>query len=452
MRVLKRATALAATAAVLAATGAQAPAFAATALINGDFERVTATGQPEGWGPWKPAGNGVISLAEGPDGSRALQLLNDSTDDRTAVGQRIDNPDPSRVRYFRVSVDVKAENISGYAAAVRVQYVNGGVPLTLAARTSGTHDWRQVTEYVAAPAGTTQLSIEPMLDSAKGRYLIDNLEIAAVDAAGVVTASAQPTGEVELSWNFAGLTPHRYEIHRGSAADFVPGPATLLRTLTGFTQAEDATAQPSASYFYKVVALDPAGAQLGVTVPGAVTLPATFADDQRTTVLSATGLGHDVRVAWRLAAGTTGPVTLWGDQQDLSDSDLRKARALGVFATTADGVTLAPNQRKGSKHYALTDAAGTVLATASPAGLAHPRSEATKDRLKDARKAIKDGTPKLLWEALLARVAAGPTGTGYAAWCQHGAEAAFAYQVTGDVAYAARASRRSPSPSGNCRT
>ncbi|MGW8951842.1 hypothetical protein [Streptomyces sp. NPDC055709] len=424
-----------AVAATLAAT-LTPPAFAESLLPNGGFEHVTAAGLPEGWGPWKPAGNGTIAVVggAGPDGSKALELRGDSADDRTAVGRRVTNPNPGKVQFFRVSLDVRAENVAGYAAAVRVQYVGGGVPLSLVGRTSGTHDWRRVTEYVAAPAGTTELSVEPMLDSASGRYLIDNLTVEAVDAAGVTTASAQPTGEIELAWNFAGLAaaPAAYEIHRSADPDFTPSADTRIRTLKNFTAAEDATTAPGSASTYKVVALAADGTPLGTTAPATATAAAVFEDQQRTDVLSATAVGKETRLAWRFAAGATGPVSVYAGRHKV-----------GTYDIADGGVTLTNGQRRGADGFTVVRD-GKVAATATRGSLQHPRAEATRNRLADARKAVAvpGSTPQKTWQQLVERVQAGPSAYGgsvYSQNCVWGSEAALAHQLTREESYAQRA-------------
>ncbi|MFC5804121.1 hypothetical protein [Streptomyces formicae] len=435
-RRLPRSAVLAAAVAASLAATVTPPAFAASVLPNGGFEQVTAAGLPEGWGPWKPAGNGTIAVLDGagPDGSRALELTGDSADDRTAVGRRVTNPNPGRVQFFRVSLDVKAENVTGYAAAVRVQYVGGGVPLTLVGRTSGTHGWRHVTEYVAAPAGTTELSVEPMLDSASGRYLVDNLSVEAVDAAGVTTASPQPTGEIELAWSFTGLggTPAAYEIHRSGDPDFTPSADTRIRTLKNFTAAEDATTAPGTAYSYKVVALAADGTRLGATAPATATAAGVFEDQQRTDVLSATAVGKETRLAWRFTAGSTGDVTVYAG-----------GHRVGTYDVADGGVTLSSAQRKGATEFSVV-LGGKVAATASRGSLQHPRAEATRYRLADARKAVRQNgsTPQKAWQQLLERVQAGPSAYGgsvYGQNCVWGSEAALAHQLTGDDAYAHKA-------------
>ncbi|UUN30633.1 hypothetical protein [Streptomyces sp. FIT100] len=411
------------------------PAFAATLLPNGDFEQVAADGLPVGWGPWKPVGDGTIAVRDGagPDGSKALELTGNSPDDRTAVSRRITNPGPGKVQFFRVDLDVKAENVAGYAAAVRVQYVGGGVPLSLVGRTSGTHDWKHVAAYVSAPAGTTELSVEPMLDGASGRYLVDNLTIEPVDIAGVVGASPQPTGEIELTWNMSGLasTPESYEIHRSADPGFTPSADTRIRTLKRFTAAEDATTAPGATYAYKIVARGADGALLGTTAAATVTAPAVFEDQQQTDVLSATRIDGHTRLAWRFKAGTTGTTTVYAGR-----------RKVGVYDVAAGGVTLPESRRRGVTEFSVVRD-GRTVATASLGSLQHPRGEATRERIADARAAVsRPGTPQELWKKLLERVTAGPSayaGSVYAQNCVWGSEAALAHQITGDAAHAQKA-------------
>ncbi|MEU9996148.1 hypothetical protein [Streptomyces sp. NPDC050848] len=406
------------------------PAFAASLLLNGDFEQVAANGLPEGWGVWKPAGNGTATVVDGagPDGSRALKLEGDTPDDRVAVSRRLTNPDPSRDRYFRVSFDERAEDVGGTWASVRVQYVGGNKPLTMVGSTSGTHGWRRVEAYVSAPAGTTELSVEPMLDSAKGRLFVDNLVVEPVDADGVAAANPQPTGEIELAWRFDGLAVARYEIHRSTDPGFTPSPATRIRTLPDITGAEDATTVPGGTYTYKVVALAADGTPLGTTTPATATAVPVFEDQQRTDVLTATRTGDGVRVAWRLAAGGTGPVTVYAGRQKV-----------GTYDIADGGVTLAPGGYRENTTFSVVRN-GRAIATARLADLQHPRFGATEDKLAKVRRLIaKPGSPQEIWKQLLQRV--GSDGAAYSynfgeAEGRWAAEAALAHQVTQDPAHA----------------
>ncbi|MGA5097088.1 hypothetical protein ACPCAC_06940 [Streptomyces lavendulocolor] len=430
-------------------------AVAASLLPNGDFEAVDTNGAPSGWYVWKAAGTGTSAAVvngAGPTGTKALELVGDSTDDRIAVSRRVNNPDPSRTQYFKVAFDQRAEGVSGSSASVRVQYLgaNGALkPLTLVGRTTGTHGWRHVQEYVSAPVGTTQLSIEPMLDSAKGKLSYDNLTVEAVEAQSILSATPQPTGEIELFWNFSDADATAYEIHRSSEADFTPSEATLIRTLPNFPAAEDPDTEPGVTYTYKVVALDSAGTAVGTSLPAIATAPKVFADDQRTDVLSATATGDGARLAWRMAEGTTGSVTVYAGDKKVVAGDLRKATKVGTYPVDARGVTLTHAQVGKATGFALVrsneggpaDVLGSqAAATAELSGLQHPRFGATDDRTAKIRRLIAEpGAPREMWQQLTKRVETGISaypirfGEGEGRWA---AEAALAYRVTGDKAYA----------------
>ncbi|UUN30627.1 hypothetical protein [Streptomyces sp. FIT100] len=425
-RPLRLAIAGAALAGALALT-VPAPAYASELVTNGRFEQVGADGLPTGWKIVEAWGSYKAHVVDGagPDGSRALVLETGDLADNVTVGQDVPNADPTRPQAYRVTFDQKAEDITGYGGYLSTDYTG-----EIHARTTGTTGWHRVSRLIIAPKGATVQKLWPRLGFSTGRMLIDNVSVEPVEG-DVVGANPLPTGGVNLSWDFGSLSeaPARYEIHRGSHPGFVPGRKTLLRAVPGVPFAEDGTARPDQRYSYKVVALAADGSVLATTAPETVTTPARFQDNQGTHVLSATATGGGTRVAWRLKAGTRGPVTLYAGH-----------RRIGTYDADDLGVTLGRGRDKSATSFTLRDRHGRTLATAGLAGLQHPRIAATEDKLATIRAAIQQpGTPKGTWEALLSRVAKGLPAYNYAAGEAEAAlarDAALLYLVGGDPAYA----------------
>lgn len=343
----------------------------------------------------------------------------------------------------------------GWTTAVRVQFLSetGAATgsLVRVGATSGTHDWKHVEEYVTVPAGTATLAIEPMLDSASGRFLVDNVDLESTTSVAGVTPTAQATGEVELKWSFSGLaqTPASYEVHRSTTSGFTPAASTLVRSVPDITMAEDATTQPGTTYHYKVVARDAAGAVLATSAQSSATTPATFQDRQRKTVLMATSEASGTRLAWRLAAGTTGALDIYAGPAGLAGGDLTGATRIGTTTVQsgATGLSGGTTTTAGAAAYALVDGTGKVVAGARVEDLAHPRLWVTGDKLAKIRSQIAvPGEPQNIWNDMVARVTAGLTAdpNPYSQGFGEGegrfaAEAALAYQVTGDASYAQKA-------------
>lgn len=396
-------------------------------------------------------GTALVEDGAGPDGSKALVLSGNSLDDRIAVSQRITYPTPERSRYVTLSFDERADNVrmsSGWYAGVRVQFVGTTVPLVRAGVTSGTHGWKRVVEHIKVPAGTTALAIEPMLDSGSGRLLIDNITTEFADALALVSPKPQATGEVELSWVFEGLAqaPRLFDIHRSTQPDFEPDESTFVRQVPDTEVAEDATTAPGTTYYYKVVARAADGTALATTRAGEARTPATSVDEQATDVLTAATGAEGTRLAWRLAADTTPALEVYAGPATLLGGDLTGARVVG----TVDALRGALTVPAGDAAYALVDRSGAVVASARAADLQHPRLWITEDRLAKVRRLIAEpGDPQEMWRQLLARVAQGPVATPESpnpytpGWGEgegrYAAEAAFAYQVTGEPAYAQKA-------------
>ncbi|MEU8570854.1 hypothetical protein AB0C51_21360 [Streptomyces pathocidini] len=428
-RLTRVAIAGAALAGALAVAVPAPPSYAAELVVNGDFEQVGADGLPDGWKTIEAWGSFKVQVVDGagPDGSRALLMETGSVDDNVTLGQEIANTDPARPQAYRVTFDQKAEDLTGYGGYLSTEYTG-----PIFGRITGTTGWHKVSRIVFAPKGATVQKLWPRLGAATGRMLIDNVSMEPLEG-NLVGANPLPTGEVNLSWDFGELADPaqaaHYEIHRGSYPGFKPDRKTLLRTVPAVAFAGDNTARPGQRYSYKIVALAADGSRLGVTEAETITTPERFQDNQGTNVLSATEVGKSTRVAWRLKAGTPGPVTLYAGH-----------RKLGTYSAESLGATLAPGQDKGATGFTLKGRDGTTLATAKLSGLQHPRLWVNDDKLADIRAAIQQpGTPKSTYDQLASRVSKGLPAYNYApgeaeaAWAR---DAALLYQVSGDPAYA----------------
>ncbi|MFD4688791.1 hypothetical protein [Streptomyces sp. NPDC058463] len=440
-RVSRAAVAGAAMAGALAVSLPAPHAYAAQSLVvNGDFEQVAADGGIVGWpqSENRDSGRATVIDGAGPDGSRALALDLGSAADKAAVGQDIPVADNTGLQAYRISFDERAVGLSGYGGDL---WARGFGHDALVGRISGTTGWRKANAVVLARPGTKAVNLLLALEQSTGRMLIDNVRVEHIDG-NAVGANVQPTGAVQLSWHFAavGGTPASYQVHRSTRADFTPGSRTLIREVPNAWTAEDGSARPGTRYTYKVVALAADGSTLGTTAPETVTTPSVFLDEQRIDVLTATEDREGARLAWRLKAGSKAPLTVYAGGSEVADGKLHKARKVGTVHATTGGVTLSDSACGGATGFAVTAKDGKVLATASLAGLQHPRMGVTDGKLADVRSAIQqDGAPRSTYNGLVSRVAKGLPAYNYrpgeaqASWAQ---DAALLYQVSQDPAYA----------------
>ncbi|WP_327371591.1 hypothetical protein [Streptomyces sp. NBC_01217] len=424
------------------AVAVPAPSYAAGLVTNGDFEQVAADGSIVGWPQSENRASGRATIVDGagPDGSRALALDLGDPGDKAAVGQDIPIADSTTLQAYRITFDERAAGLSGYGGDLWAR--NFGHDAVIG-RITGDTGWRRANAVVLARPGTKAVNLLLALEQTTGRMLIDNVEVERI-AGNAVGANVQPTGAVQLTWHFAATdgTPASYEVHRSTRADFIPSERTLIREVPGAWTAEDGSARPGRRYTYKAVALAADGTKLATTGPETITTPPAFLDEQQTDVLTATEHGRAVRLAWRLKAGTKGPVTLYAGGPEVAEGKLHKARKVGTYSgnTTTGGTTLPDRDRRGATGFAVVGRGGKVLATASAASLQHPRMGVSDDRLAAIRAAIQqDGTPKSTYDSIVNRVAKGLPAYNYrpgeaqASWAQ---DAAVLYQVSQDPAYA----------------
>ncbi|MCT4351797.1 hypothetical protein M5362_01440 [Streptomyces sp. Je 1-79] len=428
------------------------PAYAEAAanlVVNGDFEQVSADGSIPGWpqNETRAGGRAQVLDGAGPDGSRALALDLGNADDKAAIGQDVPIPDTGSFRAYRITFDERAVGLSGYGGDLWARNFGHDA---LVGRVTGDTPWRRASAVVLARPGAPTVSLLLALERTTGRLLVDNVRVERAEG-DVVGANGQPTGAVQLTWNFGTLAqpPASYEVHRSSDRNFTPGPKTLIRAVPAAWTAEDGSARPGTRYTYKVVALAADGTRLATTGAETVTTPSRFLDEQQTNVLSATGTGsgtgagQGARLAWRLKAGSRTPVTLYAGGPEVAEGRLgeaRKVRTCGADDTTG-ALTLTAEDLRGATGFALVGRHGEVLATATLGSLAHPRTGVTEARLTAIRAAIRQsGTPRSTYDSLVSRVARGLPAYNYRpgeAQASLAHDAALLYQVTRDPAYAA---------------
>ncbi|MGW2017715.1 hypothetical protein [Streptomyces sp. NPDC001927] len=442
---LGRATVAGAAVAGALAVSVPAPAHAEATtnlVVNGDFEQVAADGTIVGWPQSENRASGRAQILDGagPDGSRALALDLGNADDKAAIGQDVPIPDTGTFRAYRITFDERAVGLTGYGGDLWARNFGHDA---LVGRITGDTPWRKASAVVLARPSAPTVNLLLALERSTGRLLVDNVRVERVEG-DVVGANVQPTGAVQLTWNFGTLAQPAasYEVHRSADRDFTPGRKTLIRSVPAAWTAEDGSARPGKRYTYKVVALAADGTRLATTGAETVTTPSRFLDEQQTDVLTATATGQGARLAWRLKAGSRTPVTLLAGGPEVAQGQLgkaRKVRTCGADDTTG-AVTLSAKDLKGATGFALTGRNGEVLATASLGSLTHPRMGVTDERLTAIRAAIQQsGTPKSTYDSLVNRVAKGLPAYNYRpgeAQASLAHDAALLYQVTQDPAYA----------------
>lgn len=414
-------------------------AAAATNLItNGTFANPDATGVPEGWGSWAPAGDSIVAVdaTAGPRGDRALRIQAEPTTDRTvrrAVTQKI-AIDDTAPRSMVLRGYIKGEDLdaSGFTA-IRLQGRDAGnavtIPVDYHGRVSGTFGWTPVEAFITIPDGTTQLSVEPMLDRSGGTVWFADLSLSASSAVGGLSASVAPNGFVELSWNFTPDTPDHYAVYRavGEVAPVI-GEDSFLRIARPETVADEATV-PGETYSYVVVALDADGEMIAQSDPVTATIPDDVTNPQLINVMTAFDAGDSVEVGWRLNDDTLagGDLTLRA-----SASPDGAVTDVTTVAVTEQHVSLSP----GTGPYLELVQDGDVLDYTMTGAADHPRGmvdEATMERVRE--QITDDPTIRGAWEQLTNRLESGEY-KGEGAMLYKARDAAFAWAVTKDDTYA----------------
>lgn len=429
-----RMLALLAAATVSLTTAVIAPAaHAATApaVVNGDFTRTTSTGFPTGWGSWNPGGTATVLVTPGaaPGGLPALSISSTSgSTARYALTQRIAVA-PDAPRQLTLTALVKGENLgtgTGFSY-IRLQARNAANAIVLPVQNGpflrGTFDWQEIEYSFTLPDSATSISLEPMLDRAPGTLSVANIRIVEDDASGSLTAKPTSDGTVELTWAFPSLSATSYSVERASAGS----PAEEIRRTTVPTVGDE-NIEPATAYTYVVHALDADGTVLASTPEVSVTTPAAFSlSFVRTIVVAGETADGSVRVAWALAS-------------DAPRSDL--ALVVGGVATPVSGTRGSVTLDAAPGETVLLRSGDEELGSAVIEQAAHPRSIMDDDTVAQVRAALAAGAPTATgaWNVMMERLA---TGTGYITNGSGGfyeaRDAAFAYAVTGDPAFAQQA-------------
>lgn len=426
-RALRALAVLAAVAAILT-FAAPAPALAAApAVVNGDFGDADGDGAPDGWSRWNPAGTAAVSVAaDGPDGRTAATIASTSgATARLALTQRV-AVDAATARRIVVRALVRGTGLDAGYSMIRVQVRDAAgaviVPVASGPYLRGTFDWRIVETAVTLPDAAASISVEPMLDRTAGSLSVTGVEIVEDVASGSLTAVVGDRGDVELTWSFPDVDAAEYRVRRGTT-----GSPAWLRTTTAPTVADE-TAEPGATYTYVVDAVDDEGVVLASTPAATATVPAAVADliESPAIVARSTGDGT-ARASWAVPSAT------------------------GSLALRVDGATTSLAGATGSVELAASAgdaveliADGVVVADALVGGAVHPRALLGADDIARVQSSLDAGEPTVVgaWTALVDRLA-DPATAGYSANGSAGLyearDAAFAYAVTGDAAYAQQA-------------
>lgn len=427
-RALRELAIAAATAAAIAfAVPVPAAAEAIPAVANPDFADADANGTPDGWATWNPAGTVAVSIAaDGPDGRTAATLTSTSgATARLALTQRV-AVGAATPRRVVVRALVRGTGLDAGYSMVRVQVRDAAgaviVPVASGPYLRGTFDWRTSETAIALPDGAASISIEPMLDRTAGSLSVTGVEIVEDVATGSLAAVVGDRGAVELTWSLRDVGAAEYRVRRGTT-----GEPAWLRTTTAATVADE-TAQPGTAYTYVVDAVDTAGAVLASTPAVRVAVPAAVADlvENPTIVARTTGDGT-ARASWAVPTGAGSlAVRVAGATMPLTGT----GGAVEVAAAPGDAVELL--------------AGGVVVAHARVGGTAHPRALIGADDIARVQASLAAGEPTVAgaWDALVGRLA-DPATAGYAANGSAGLyearDAAFAFAITGDRAYAQQA-------------
>lgn len=420
-------------------TQAQHASAATNLIVNGTFDDANATtGVPAGWGEWKASGDADVSVepTAGPRGDRALRIQALPTTDlgvRRAITQKI-AIDDTAPRTMALRGYIKGESLSAAGfTSIRLQGRNANnevtIPVAYHGRVSGTFDWTPVEAFITIPDGTTELAVEPMLDRSGGTVWFADLSLGASSSAGGLSIGIASNGFAELSWNFTPETPDSYAVHR-SEGETAPSidENSLLRIAHAETVADDATVVGE-TYTYVVVALDAAGEAIAESDPVTVTVPETIINPQLINVMTALAAEDAVEVGWRLNDETLAKGDLTVRAGASADASLTDVADVPV---TAQRVTLPA----GTGPYLELVQDGTVLDFTMTGGMDHPRSMVQEPAMTEVREMIaEDATVRGAWDQLVERVAAGVYG-GEGAQLYKARDAAFAFAVTGDQAYA----------------
>ncbi|MFF1252767.1 hypothetical protein ACFVYC_09790 [Pseudarthrobacter sp. NPDC058329] len=402
---------------------------------NGSFEAFPGA-VPDAWGRWNAAGTGTVSKTDGYAGTNALRIKTDTTSSRLALTQDITLPAGGGT--FKAEFFSRIASISGTGkAGLRIDVLDGGGGSSFIGRNTPTSGWQKSSGLFTVPAAATRIRLHAFNDAVQGTMDIDDIQVSpSTVTAGLATATTE-AGDIGLNWTVAAPTgtPARFDIHRGPAGSPVTADAsTLIRSVpASLLQATDVEWLPSTEYKYVVIARDAAGAEVARTNESSILSPA--ADTTATSYLSVTSDTVGTHLGWRAVGNAKLPLTAVGHTEAITAANVSSARTAATGLSRFGGTS---TQEAGG-HFALVDANGTLLATASRAALQHPRIGLTTDVLAKINRLIgAPGTPQDAWNTIKARVEGGMATFGSSA-DRYAREAAFVYQVTGEARYAAMA-------------
>ncbi|WP_461163180.1 hypothetical protein [Arthrobacter sp. R4-81] len=408
---------------------------ASNLATNGGFEAY-AGANPDAWGRWNAAGTGTVSKTDGYAGTNALRISTDTTSSRLALTQDVTLPPGGGT--FQAEFFSRIGSISGAGkAGLRIDVLDGGGGSTFIGRNTPTSGWQKSSGLFTVPAAATRIRLHAFNDAVQGTMDIDDIRISPSTVTAGLTTATTEAGDIGLNWTVAAPsgTPASFAIHRGPAGlPLTADASTLIRTVpASLLQATDVEWLPSTEYKYVVVARDASGAEVARTNESRILSP--VADTTATSYLSVTTDPAGTHLGWRAAGNAPLPLKAVAHTEPITAANLSSTRAAAMDLTRFGGTST----QDAAGHFALVDAGGAILATASRAALPHPRIGLTTDVLAKINRVIgAPGTPQDAWKTIKARVDGGMATFGSSA-DRYAREAAFVYQVTGDAGYAAKA-------------
>ncbi|BBE24565.1 hypothetical protein MN0502_34480 (plasmid) [Arthrobacter sp. MN05-02] len=400
---------------------------------NGGFEAFAAT-TPDAWSRWNAAGTGTVSRTDGYAGTNALRISTDTASSRLALTQDITFPPGGGT--FKAEFFSRIASMSGTGrAGLRIDVLDGGGGSSFIGRNTPTSGWQKSTGLFTVPPAASRIRVHAFNDAVQGTMDIDEIQISpSTVTAGLSTATTE-AGDIGLNWTVAAPTgtPASFDIHRAAAGSVLTTDAsTRIRTVpASLLQATDGEWVPSTEYKYVVIARDAAGTEVARTNESSILSPT--ADTTATSYLSVTSEDTASHLGWRAAGNAALPLRVVAHTEAITAANVSSAHTAATDLVRFGGTTM----QEAASHFALVDANGALLATASRAGSMHPRIGLNPQVLAKINRLIGvPGTPQDAWNTIKTRVDAGMAAFGSSA-DRYAREAAFVYQVTGDARYAA---------------
>ncbi|WP_159706292.1 hypothetical protein [Arthrobacter sp. 18067] len=405
---------------------------ASNLATNGGFETFPGA-DPDNWSRWNAAGTGSVGRIAGYAGANALRITTDTPTSRLALVQDITLPSGGGT--FAVDFFNRIPSITGNGkAGVRIDIMDGGGGSTFIGRNTPTDGWEKSSGLITVPAAATKVRVHAFNDAVQGTMDLDEIRISPSASAAVLSTSTTAAGDIGLNWTMVAPTgtPAALEIHRGpGGSPLVVDATTLIRTVpASLARATDQEWLPATDYKYVVVAKDSAGTEVARTNEVSLRSPSSDATD--TNYLSVTTEESGTHLGWKAAGDAALPLKVVAHSEPITAGNVSAAHDAATGLARFGGSTTADQ----ATYFALTDANGGLLASASRATLSHPRIGLNTESLAKIRRLIDvPGTPQQAWNSVKARVDAGraafpSTPDRYAR------EAAFVFQVTGDAHYA----------------